>query len=113
MNTNRQWLLAKRPHGTVGKENFEYSENPIPQPGDGEVLVRNLFLSFDPTQRGWMEDRESYLPPGRRKRQDSSSRSTLGHHRQVRLGPEAYLRAAVRGCKLVGPIEANGMKLRL
>ena len=63
MNTNRQWLLAKRPHGTVGKENFEYSENPIPQPGDGEVLVRNLFLSFDPTQRGWMEDRESYLPP--------------------------------------------------
>ena len=63
MNINRQWLLAKRPHGTVGKENFEYSENPIPQPGDGEVLVRNLFLSFDPTQRGWMEDRESYLPP--------------------------------------------------
>lgn len=63
MNTNRQWLLAKRPHGLVGKENFEYTETPIPEPGDGEVLVRNLFLSFDPTQRGWMEDRESYLPP--------------------------------------------------
>jgi NADPH-dependent curcumin reductase CurA len=63
MNTNRQWLLAKRPVGLVGKENFEYSENPIPAPGDGEVLVRNLWLSFDPTQRGWMEDRESYLPP--------------------------------------------------
>src|SRR3546814_11393383 len=27
------------------------------------VLIRNLYLSFDPTQRGWMEDRESYLPP--------------------------------------------------
>ena len=63
MNTNRQWLLAKRPHGTVGVDNFEYVENPIPSPGDGEVLVRNLYLSFDPTQRGWMEDRESYLPP--------------------------------------------------
>jgi len=63
MNTNRQWLLAKRPHGVVNKENFEYAENPIPEPGEGEVLVRNLFLSFDPTQRGWMEDRESYLPP--------------------------------------------------
>jgi len=63
MNTNRQWLLAKRPFGEVGKENFEYAETPIPEPGDGEVLVRNLFLSFDPTQRGWMEDRESYLPP--------------------------------------------------
>ena len=63
MNTNRQWLLAKRPHGLVGEENFEYAETPIPEAGDGEVLVRNLFLSFDPTQRGWMEDRPSYLPP--------------------------------------------------
>ncbi len=63
MNTNRQWLLAKRPFGIVTRENFEYQETPIPEPGDGEVLVRNLYLSFDPTQRGWMEDRESYLPP--------------------------------------------------
>ena len=63
MNTNRQWTLAKRPFGMVGPENFEYQETPIPTPGDGEVLVRNLYLSFDPTQRGWMEDRESYMPP--------------------------------------------------
>ena len=63
MNTNRQWLLAKRPHGMVGKENFEYVETPIPEIGADEVLVRNLYLSFDPTQRGWMEDRPSYLPP--------------------------------------------------
>ena len=63
MNVNRQWLLSKRPFGMVGKENFEYKATPIPEPADGEVLVRNLFLSFDPTQRGWMEDRESYLPP--------------------------------------------------
>ena len=63
MNTNRQWTLAQRPFGKVGPENFEYQEVPIPTPGDGEVLVRNLYLSFDPTQRGWMEDRESYMPP--------------------------------------------------
>jgi len=63
MNINRQWLLAKRPHGLVGADNFEYTETPIPEPGDGEVLVRNLYFSFDPTQRGWMEDRPSYLPP--------------------------------------------------
>ena len=63
MNTNRQWLLSKRPQGIVGKDNFEYTETPIPAPEEGQVLVRNLFLSFDPTQRGWMEDRESYLPP--------------------------------------------------
>ena len=63
MNTNRQWLLAQRPQVMVGKDNFTYAEQPIPEPGDGQVLVRNLYLSFDPTQRGWMEDRESYLPP--------------------------------------------------
>ena len=63
MNTNRQWLLSKRPFGEVGVDNFEYTETPIPQPGENQVLVRNLLLSFDPTQRGWMEDRESYLPP--------------------------------------------------
>ena len=63
MNINRQWLLARRPFGMVSEENFEYREAPIPDVGDGEVLVRNLYLSFDPTQRGWMEDRESYMPP--------------------------------------------------
>lgn len=63
MNVNRQWVLAKRPYGMVSRDNFEYRETSIPAPADGEVLVRNLYLSFDPTQRGWMEDRESYLPP--------------------------------------------------
>ena len=63
MNINRQWLLSKRPEGMVTRENFDYAETPIPEAGEGEVLVRNLFLSFDPTQRGWMVDRPSYLPP--------------------------------------------------
>jgi NADPH-dependent curcumin reductase CurA len=63
MNVNRQWLLAKRPLGMVTRDNFDYAETAIPEPDEGEVLVRNLFLSFDPTQRNWMVDRESYLPP--------------------------------------------------
>ncbi len=63
MTVNRQWLLARRPQGMVTEENFEYRESPVPEPGKGQVLVRNLYLSFDPTQRGWMEDRESYMPP--------------------------------------------------
>lgn len=63
--TNRQWLLAKRPDGMVGEHNFECVERPAPEPAEGEVLVRNVYLSFDPTQRGWMEDRESYMPPVR------------------------------------------------
>lgn len=63
MNKNRQWVLAKRPHGVVTEDNFEYRESAIPEPGPGQVLLRTLYLSFDPTQRGWMEDRESYMPP--------------------------------------------------
>lgn len=62
-NSNRQWTLAKRPHGMVTKDNFAYQETPIPEPGEGEFLVRTLYLSFDPTQRGWMMDTPSYLPP--------------------------------------------------
>jgi NADPH-dependent curcumin reductase CurA len=58
---NRQWLLASRPQASIGEENFRWVEGPIPAPADGEVLVRNLWLSFDPTQRGWMS-RDTYVP---------------------------------------------------
>ena len=60
---NRQWLLAKRPVGMVSAANFEFREVPAPAPGPGEILVKNLYLSFDPAMRGWMEDRPSYIPP--------------------------------------------------
>ena len=60
---NRQWLLASRPVGMIGESNFEYRETAIPSPGEGEVLVHNLYLSFDPAQRGWTLDRPSYIPP--------------------------------------------------
>ena len=63
MTVNRQWLLAKRPDGMIGPDNFKYTETPVPTPGDQEVLIRNLYFSFDPTQRNWMVDRPSYLPP--------------------------------------------------
>jgi len=58
---NRQWLLASRPEGMVDENNFRWAEPPVPTPSDGEVLIRNLWLSFDPTQRGWMS-RETYFP---------------------------------------------------
>ena len=63
MTINRQWLLVARPAGMIGPQNFEYAESPIPTLSAGEVLVKNLFLSFDPTQRNWMVDRPGYLPP--------------------------------------------------
>lgn len=58
---NRQWRLARRPNGPVAVEDFRLNEADIPEPGEGEILVRNEYLSCDPTQRGWMA-RETYMP---------------------------------------------------
>jgi NADPH-dependent curcumin reductase CurA len=60
---NRRVVLANRPVGTVKDTDFRIEESPVPEPGPGEYLVRNLMLSFEPTQRGWLNDRQSYLPP--------------------------------------------------
>ena len=58
---NRQWLLARRPQGLVSAEDFRFVDSPVAAPADGEVLVRNLYLSCDPTQRGWIAG-DTYLP---------------------------------------------------
>jgi len=59
---NRQWRLAARPQSMVGEEHFRWVEEPAPAcTADGQVLVRTLYLSCDPTQRGWMA-RDTYLP---------------------------------------------------
>jgi hypothetical protein len=59
---NRQWRLAARPEGMVGEEHFRWVEEPAPElTADGQLLVRTLYLSCDPTQRGWMA-RDTYLP---------------------------------------------------
>jgi NADPH-dependent curcumin reductase CurA len=58
---NRQWLLARRPQGALRNEDFTFVETEAPTPGEGEVLVRNLMLSCDPTQRGWIAG-DTYLP---------------------------------------------------
>jgi hypothetical protein len=58
---NRQWILKARPAGKLTGEEFLWSETPIPQLSDGEVLIRTLWLSIDPAQRIWMA-RDSYKP---------------------------------------------------
>lgn len=60
---NRQWRLVTRPIGRIKPSNFEWREEPVPEPGDGHVLVRNIYLSLDPANRGWMSDRVSYISP--------------------------------------------------
>ena len=63
MATNRQVLLDNRPTGAVTRENFRIVETAVPTPGDGEVLVRNEWLSLDPYMRGRMSDAKSYVKP--------------------------------------------------
>jgi NADPH-dependent curcumin reductase CurA len=55
--------LAQRPRGWPTKETFAVVEAPVPTPGDGQVLVRNLVMSVDPAMRGRMNDVKSYMPP--------------------------------------------------
>jgi NADPH-dependent curcumin reductase CurA len=58
---NRQWLLARRPDGALRDSDFKFAETEVPTPGEGEVLVRALMLSCDPTQRTWIAG-DTYLP---------------------------------------------------
>jgi NADPH-dependent curcumin reductase CurA len=55
--------LAARPHGWPTAETFAIAETEVPDPGPGQLLVRNLMMSVDPYMRGRMDDRKSYLPP--------------------------------------------------
>jgi NADPH-dependent curcumin reductase CurA len=59
--TNQRVVLASRPVGPVSEANFRVEERPVPKPVDGEVLVRNLWLSLDPYMRGRMSDAKSYV----------------------------------------------------
>jgi NADPH-dependent curcumin reductase len=58
---NKRVLLASRPSGWVTEANFRIEDAPLPQPAQGEVLVRNLWLSLDPYMRGRMSDAKSYV----------------------------------------------------
>jgi NADPH-dependent curcumin reductase len=57
---NKRVVLASRPVGAVSEANFRIEEAPVPKPAEGEVLVRNLWLSLDPYMRGRMNDTKSY-----------------------------------------------------
>jgi NADPH-dependent curcumin reductase CurA len=60
--TNRQILLAARPMGMIKESNFTRREVAVAGPQEGEYLVRNVYLSLDPTIRNWMNEADSYMP---------------------------------------------------
>jgi hypothetical protein len=58
---NRRWLVAARPEGMIKESDFRWNETAVPPLNEGQVLVRNLAFSFDPTQRGWLS-MDTYIP---------------------------------------------------
>lgn len=64
MPTSRQWLLNGHPRGRGIKEgDFRLVETGIGAPGEGELLLKTLYLGFDPAQKGWMENIADYVAP--------------------------------------------------
>jgi NADPH-dependent curcumin reductase len=62
-NRNQQVLLKRRPTGAPTAADFEIAEAPMPDPGEGEVLVRGIYLSLDPYMRGRISGARSYAKP--------------------------------------------------
>ena len=58
---NKRIVMASRPQGWVTEDNFRLETAPVPKPAEGEVLVKNLWLSLDPYMRGRMSDAKSYV----------------------------------------------------
>ena len=60
---NRQVRLVARPRGIPQAEHFALVTEPVATPGEGEILIRNHYLSVDPAQRGWANDEGNYSAP--------------------------------------------------
>jgi NADPH-dependent curcumin reductase CurA len=60
---NRQVLLKRRPTGVPTTADFEIADGPVPDPREGEVLVRGIYLSLDPYMRGRISAARSYAKP--------------------------------------------------
>ena len=63
MITNKKWILKNRPEGLVKDSDFELITEELGEIQEGEILIKNEYLSFDPTQRMWLTDLPGYLPP--------------------------------------------------
>jgi len=60
---NHQVRLAARPVGLPKPSDWQFTEEAVPEPKDGELLVQVQYISLDPAMRGWMNDAKSYIRP--------------------------------------------------
>lgn len=60
---NKQIIFEKRPEGAADESTWNLVSTHIPEPGEGEVLIQNHYISLDPAMRGWMNNSKSYIAP--------------------------------------------------
>jgi NADPH-dependent curcumin reductase CurA len=87
--TNHQFRLAARPVGLPKASDWSYTEEPVREPEDGEVLVKVLYISLDPAMRGWMNEGRSYIAPvaiGDVMRALGAGRVIASKHERVAVG---------------------------
>ena len=93
MKINQKWLLKSRPAGLFKESDFEWREEPVAALNDGDVLVRQVLLSLDPTNKVWATQ-DSYLPAVPLRRCDARLRNRcrggiarrIVHTRRYRAG---------------------------
>jgi len=60
---NKQLLFVKRPVGEADASTWSLETNPIPEISEGQILVKQHYISLDPAMRGWMNEGKSYIAP--------------------------------------------------
>ena len=112
--TNHKFLLAARPVGMPKRSDWTYTEEPVGEPEEGELLVQVLYLSLDPAMRMWINDVRSYMPPvgiGELMRAlglgvvtaSRNPRFAVGDHVSGLLGMQEYTLTDGRGIAKVDP----------
>ncbi len=103
--TNHQLRLAARPVGLPKDSDWEFTEEQVADPQEGEIVVANKYISLDPAMRGWMTDARSYIAPvklGDVMRAGGSGRGDriqVRRHRGRRPRQRHAGRAGVRDCR--------------
>jgi len=112
--TSKDWALAKRPEGMPQLDDFAMQTNEAPEPGAGQIQVRNSWMSVDPYMRGRMYDRESYVPPfqiGEVLQGGAVGRVTASNHPDYAEGDLVQSMAGWREAWTAKPEEVMAMKL--
>ena len=89
---NRKWVLQSRPQGMPQPADFALREEPVPEPGENQFVVRNLYLSCDPAQRSWLA-RDTYVPKiaiGETMRAGAAAQVVASRHSRFREGDVVF-----------------------